>query len=126
MHTRKISSNTTITNCSLITITMNMKISYNKSVILNLVFLTVIVILVVKNVLIEKQIKDVIRGRIIAEIAMYNVFCQKIDSGETNFVKQMMRSSITNDVFIIESEAYGKPDERQRQILINTTEGLKK
>jgi hypothetical protein len=105
---------------------MNMKISYNKSVILNLVFLTVIVILVVKNVLIEKQIKDVIRGRIIAEIAMYNVFCQKIDSGETNFVKQMMRSSITNDVFIIESEAYGKPDERQRQILINTTEGLKK
>jgi hypothetical protein len=107
-------------------VTIKMKTSFNNiSAILNVILLTVIVILLVKNMLVEKQIKDVIRGRIFAEIAMYNVFCQKIGSGETKFVEQMMRSSITNDVFIIESEAYGMPDARQRQILSNAPAMLK-
>jgi hypothetical protein len=96
-----------------------MNASAKKYILEALVIIQMIAIglLFARNHVSERMTTDVVRGRLVAETAMFNVFCEKLDSGDLELVKRMMQSTVSNNIVILQNGTYGSLDQDQSEAL---------
>jgi hypothetical protein len=82
-----------------------------------IVELIIIVLLLARNRVAERLTTEVIRGQLVAETAKLNIFRQKLDSGESELVKSIMQSTVSNNIAVLQSGTYGDLDQEQREAL---------